>query len=150
NSTRLTAQIAAADIATAGTASVAVINHDSGQHSSAVNFFVNTTAPAPQISRLTPDAAVACGPAVALTVTGTNFVSGAVVRWNGANRPTSFVSSTQLTAQIAAADIAAASTASVVVANPDGGVSNALPFAINAPEPAPGTNPLFLPLVEKH
>ena len=70
-----------------------------------------------------------------LTVTGSNFVSGASVRWNGSARTTTFVSASQLTATIAAADIAAAGTAQVTVANPDGSVSNALSFTITAPGP---------------
>ena len=57
-------------------------------------------------------------------------MSGSVVRWNGANRTTTFVSATQLTAAITAADIAAAGSASVTVLNPGGAVSNALTFTI--------------------
>ncbi|MEK7831306.1 MAG: IPT/TIG domain-containing protein [Acidobacteriota bacterium] len=37
-----------------------------------------------------------------LTVTGTNFVNTSVVRWKGTDRLTTFVSATQLTAQIPA------------------------------------------------
>jgi len=40
---------------------------------------------------------------------GTNFVSGATVLWNGAARPTTFVSATQVTASIAAADMTSSS-----------------------------------------
>jgi Putative Ig domain/IPT/TIG domain len=73
-------------------------------------------------------------------VTGSNFVSGvsgSVVHWNGANRTTTFVSATQLTAAIPAADIAAAGTASVTVQNnpPGGPVSNALIFTITQAGP---------------
>jgi hypothetical protein len=66
-----------------------------------------------------------------------NFVSGSVVPWNGADRTTTFVSSTQLTAQISAGDIAAAGTASVTVLNPGGAVSNALSFTITQAPPPP-------------
>jgi hypothetical protein len=66
-------------------------------------------------------------------VTGSNFLSGASVQWNGSARTTTFVSASQLTATIGSADIAAAGTAQVKVANPDGSVSNALPFTITAP-----------------
>jgi len=88
--------------------------------------------PPPTLSALTPSSTPAGGSAFTLTVTGSNFVSGSVVRWNGAGRTTSFTSSTQLTAAIAAADIATPGTAQVTVANPDGAVSNALTFAIPA------------------
>ena len=86
----------------------------------------------PTLTTLSPSSAVAGGPAFTLTVNGSNFVSGSVVRWNGANRTTTFVSATQLTAAITAADIAAAGSASVTVQNPGGAVSNALTFTITA------------------
>jgi hypothetical protein len=62
-----------------------------------------------------------------------------VVRWNGADRPTTYSSATQLTVAVAAADIAAAGTAQVTVFNPapGGGTSNSLPFTIRAPAPPP-------------
>ncbi len=57
-------------------------------------------------------------PAFTLTVNGTNFVSGSTVRWNGANRTTTFVNSSQLTAAIPASDIVTSGTASITVQNP--------------------------------
>jgi uncharacterized protein (TIGR03437 family) len=90
--------------------------------------------PVPTLAGLSPSSAAAGGPAFTLTVTGNNFINGAVVRWSGADRATSFVSATQLTASITAADIAAAATVSVTVFNPapGGGASNALNFTINS------------------
>jgi uncharacterized protein (TIGR03437 family) len=72
------------------------------------------------------------GSAFTLTVTGAGFVNGATVRWNGANRTTSFVSNTQLTAQIPASDLIVPGAAGVSVFNPTpgGGASNVLSFAI--------------------
>lgn len=55
-----------------------------------------------------------------LTVNGTGFSNGATVYWNGSSRVTTFVSSAQVTAQIAAADVATATSASVTVQNPGG------------------------------
>ena len=57
-------------------------------------------------------------------------MSGSVVRWNGANRTTTFVSATQLTAAITAA-ISLQRAASVTVRNSGGAVSNALTFTIS-------------------
>ena len=85
---------------------------------------------APTLTFLSPSSAVAGGPAFTLTVNGSNFESVSVVRWNGANRTTTFVSATQLTAAIPAADVAAAGSASVTVANQGETVSNALTFTI--------------------
>ena len=75
---------------------------------------------------------MAGGPAFTLTVNGSKFMAGSVVRWNGASRPTTFVSATQLQASIGAADIAAAGTANVTVFTPapGGGASAAVPFTI--------------------
>ena len=72
------------------------------------------------------------GAAFTLTVTGTNFWSGSVVQWNGAGRPTTFVSYTQLTTAISSLDLATAGTAQVTVFNPalGGETSNALIFTI--------------------
>lgn len=81
---------------------------------------------------MSPSTATAGGPAFTLTVNGSNFVSGAVVRWNGVPRTTTFVSATQVKAAIAAADIAAAGTANVSVANPDGSLSGVVPFTVAA------------------
>ncbi len=103
--------------------------------------------PAPTISSINPDSATAGGAAFTLAVNGTNFVSGAQVRWNGLDRSTSLVSATQLTASIPASDIAAAGTATVTVLNPapGGGVSNSVGFAIGAaPQPQIQVSPTSL------
>ena len=90
------------------------------------------TVTAPVLSSLNPSAANAGGPAFTLTVNGSNFLSNSTVRWNGVNRTTTFVSSSQLTAAIPATDIATAGTASVTVVNPGGTALNALTFTISA------------------
>src|SRR6267378_255517 len=84
----------------------------------------------PAISALFPRATATGGPAFTLAVGGVNFVSSSVVRWNGSDRPTAFVSSGGVTAQIPAGDIAAAGTAAITVFNPGGGGSNSVAFSI--------------------
>ncbi|MEP7274167.1 MAG: hypothetical protein ABI882_21920, partial [Acidobacteriota bacterium] len=81
--------------------------------------------PVPTVSNISPTTTLAGGAGFQLTVNGTNFVNGAVVRWNGANRATNFVNSTQLQAQVLTSDIAVAGNATVTVFNPapGGGVS---------------------------
>ncbi len=94
--------------------------------------------PSPLVNQsLSPVSAAPGGAAFTLTVTGTGFVNGAVVDWNGSARSTRFVNSSKLTASITAADIASAATASVTAVNPSpgGGVSNVVYFPI-APETA--------------
>jgi hypothetical protein len=133
SATRVTASITAADIAAPGSASVMVWNPDFGR-SRPLTFTIGSAAPAPTLSSLTPGDATAGGPAFALDVDGRNFVSGATVLWNGAARPTTFVSATRVTASIAAADIAAPGSAQVSVRNPDLQTSNTQSFSIAAPE----------------
>jgi large repetitive protein len=90
--------------------------------------------PVPLVSLpLVPDHALPAGAAFTLTVNGTGFVSGAQVNWNGSARATQFISSSQLTAAIEAADVAVAGTASVTITNPrpGGGTSNVVFFTIS-------------------
>src|SRR4029079_11991659 len=62
-----------------------------------------------------------------------NFVNGSVVRWNGQDRQTMFVSATQLSAQITTADLQTAVIAPITVFNPTpgGGTSNAVNFTVS-------------------
>ena len=95
----------------------------------------NPQAGTPQITALAPQFVTTGGPALTLTVTGSNFVSGSKVRWNGSDRVTTFVSATQLRAIVLAADVATAGTVPVTVFNPDGSISNAMTFEIRSPQP---------------
>jgi len=94
----------------------------------------STSVQTPTITSIAPTSATAGGAGFTLTVTGTNFVNGAsTVTWNGADRPTTFVSATELTATISAADIAAAGTANVAVTTTGAASpSNTVIFTINA------------------
>jgi hypothetical protein len=67
---------------------------------------------------LTPAAVAPAGAGFTLTVHGTGFVSGSVVRWNGIARPTTFVSSSKLSAVIPATDISHATTSAITVFTP--------------------------------
>jgi hypothetical protein len=98
------------------------------------SFVVYSNVEAPQAGALTPASAEAGGAAFTLTVDGAGFVNGSVVQWNGAARPTVFVSPTRLTAGIPASDIANAGASLVTVANPGAGTSDALTFKV---EPTP-------------
>jgi Putative Ig domain len=93
-----------------------------------------TTQPSSAIhaTSLSPNAVTAGQTGFVLTVKGANFERSSVVLWNGSPRATSFVSADELTAQIVAADVASASTASVAVMNSTTQVqSNALQLTVN-------------------
>ena len=92
------------------------------------------TAVPPTITALIPSSATAGGPPFTLTVSGSGFVPGSTVHWEGAARTTTFANASQLTAAIPGSDIATPGTASVTVTNPDaGGVSNSVMFTITPP-----------------
>jgi hypothetical protein len=140
SATQIMAQIPASDISGSTTASITVTNLGPGGGTSlAQSFPVN--APLPFISGLSPPLATAGGAAFMVTVNGSNFIANSVVNWNGSPRATTFVTSSQIRAQITAANIAASSTASVTVTNPapGGGISVALPLPVNASLPSIST-----------
>jgi hypothetical protein len=87
---------------------------------------------APVLTSLSPSSVAAGSGAFTLTANGSNFTSTSVVRWNGADRATTFVSASQLRASIAAADVATAGTASVTVFTAGAGASAALAFTIGS------------------
>lgn len=87
--------------------------------------------PPPALNALSPAKVVAGGNFFRLTVDGTYFPTDSVVRINGANRFTEFISSGRLVAAIPAVDIAASGFLNVSVFSPSGGASsNALPLTV--------------------
>jgi hypothetical protein len=94
----------------------------------------------PTITSLSTMTAAAGSPTFPLNVTGSGFVTGATVLWNGSTRATTFANGTQLTATILAADLASVGTAAVAVFNPapGGGISTSLTFSIDSLPQAPG------------
>ena len=97
--------------------------------------YSGTSNPVPSLTSISPASAVAGSAAFIMNVTGTNFINGSVVNWNGSALTTTYTSSTQLSASIPAADIASAGSASVTVFTPapGGGTSSAQTFTISNP-----------------
>jgi hypothetical protein len=94
----------------------------------------------PDIQFLQPSGVVQGSAAFVLTVNGAGFSQGSVVRWNGVDRPTTFVNRSQVTAQIPAVDAEQPGTPQVTVFNPTpgGGASVARIFTISQrPNPVP-------------
>lgn len=90
------------------------------------------------LTSLSPSGGVAGGTAFTLVLKGISFPSDSIVQWNGADRPTIFESSNQLTASIPASDIAVSGTVSVTVHSQEAGgvTSNPLVFTIVNPDDA--------------
>ena len=80
----------------------------------------------PVLTTLSPSSANVGAAAQTLTINGTNFLSTSTVTYNGVAHTATFVSATQLTIPLSAADQATAGTYPVVVSNPSpgGGASN--------------------------
>ena len=85
------------------------------------------------LSAIAPTSATADGNGFVLTVNGSTFEPDTVVYWNGIGRPTTYISPTEVTAQIPASDLAGIldiQTVSVTVGEPTGPESAGAVFAI--------------------
>jgi hypothetical protein len=152
NSTSLQVALTTADIATAGTVSLAVTNPaappPAPPNGGTSNIFpypiVN---PFPVITMLTPVSVQAgATTAPALSLTGTGFTPTSLIEVNGGARATTFVSATSLMTQLTHGDIAEGAVDQIQVFNaiPGGGTSNVQVFAVN-PTPTVGL-PVILDL----
>jgi WD40-like Beta Propeller Repeat len=138
STTQLQANLAASDIAHAGTLEIAVVNPPPGGGSS-TNVAEPVVNPVPNLSALSPTALLSGSNSATLSLTGTNFVPDSVVTINGVPRTTTFGAGTLLLAALGAGDLSAAGVFQVDVTNPadggvGGGVSNPLTFAVNGNE----------------
>lgn len=130
---QLSATIPAADIAQIGTASVTVVNTISGGGGSSAAQTFTITDPVLTLSSINPDSVTAGSADLLLTLNGVGFARTSVVRWNGRDRVTTYISSSRLTAILAASDLAVAGRASITVFNPPPGAgeSSAQTFTVN-------------------
>jgi uncharacterized protein (TIGR03437 family) len=109
---------------------------------------------APHIDSFSP-ATINSGAAATVTVSGANFRADSRVRWNGADRPATFVNATSLRVALSAADLASTGRSTLIVFNPvaGGGLSNAVNVAVGPPPAFTSSgitsvaNPVAAPLV---
>jgi len=106
-----------------GRAEVVVENPDCAVNATPKHFEYTLTPPVAR--RLMPSAGPAAA-ATSVTVVGKDFQTGAVVRLNGADQPTTLLSENELTVTIPAGN---AGAVSVTVRNPDGQESAPQPYA---------------------
>ncbi len=131
DTSHLTLTLLSSDVATTATLNVTVLNPNA-QLSNSVALSVSIGGTAPTITLISPNSVVAASPGFTLSVVGTNFVSGSVVRVNGTVRATTFVDTTHLTAQIPSTDIVNAGTLNITVLNPDATVSAPAVLTVSA------------------
>lgn len=96
----------------------------------------------PNIISLSPSTVVAGTGGFTLTVIGSNFRSDSIVSFDGSDRVTTFINSTQLTAEILGADILADGSFAIVVTNPPPGCGPSNPVNLTV-TPAPPGEPAF-------
>lgn len=130
----------AATAGTGGTSQVAVaadtirVTVTNAQYTTNNRFLVTAPHGVPVANGLSPVGRLAGAGAFTLTVHGAGFTKCSVVRWDGADRATTWVSASQLTAAIPAGDVAAPGTHAVTVFTPppSGGTSAAQVFTVSA------------------
>lgn len=136
NSGQLTVAVGAAALAAAGTVPVTVFTPAPGGGSSApLPFTVKPAPPVPVLAALDIDT-VLTGNSVQVVATGSGFIPGTVLRWNGVARPSLVLSDSQITAAYTGGTPGVYQVTAFTPA-PGGGTSNALPFLVKALNPAP-------------
>ncbi len=102
--------------------------------------------PGPQVGALYPTGAAAGSSGFTLQVDGSGFTAQSAVQWNGSPTQTAYVSPTEITAQITAADIALPGNYAITVSNQISGMalSNSVNFnvagaSVNALSPGSAT-----------
>ncbi len=106
--------------------------------------------PTPALTTVSPAILPPGGAGATILLRGTNFRPDSIVRWNGADRPTTFITGSQLQASLSGADLASAGTANVTVFTPasgsgGGGSSTAFAVSIGSSNPVPSITRLDPP-----
>jgi hypothetical protein len=88
--------------------------------------------PEPVIASLSPNARAIGATGVTLQVNGTGFSSLSIIRWAGADRPTTYINNSTLRTTLASSDFVTMGTVPVSVFNPapGGGLSNSVEFTV--------------------
>jgi hypothetical protein len=105
---------------------------DPFQASASANLTEVVNNPVPAVTGMAPATLPEGSPAFTLTLTGSNFLSGATVQWNGTSLTVTQLSGTQIQATVPAALLADEGSARVTVTNPGpgGGASLAQTFTV--------------------
>ncbi|MFM7088908.1 MAG: hypothetical protein ACKOW9_05275 [Candidatus Paceibacterota bacterium] len=101
----------------------------------ALNACTDTKAnPAPVIYSMTPDTVSAGSDAMTVVVKGANLMPCSIAKWNGEDRPTTYVNPTRVLVEVRASDVLNPGQYLVTVVNPGpgGGFSNALVMTVKS------------------
>jgi len=131
SATQLSAQVAKETVANPSTQKLTVVNPDLTK-SAPLDFKVVAATTAPStVASVDPPEVPAGSKVQKITVSGSGFVNGSSVHLNDAAQVTTFVSATQLTAQLEDALLVAPATLKLKVVNDDGSESPAIDFTVS-------------------
>jgi len=138
--TQMLTTLSASDLAAARSFTVSVANPEpaagpSNQRTFTITPF--TSNPTPTLVSALDPSVPAGWPGFQLMVNGTDFVAASVLQWNGMNRATTVISSTELKAAVPADQLAFPGAAQISVINPSpgGGISSPLSIQVQAVPP---------------
>ena len=125
----LSAVVPASRLGSSGSVKVTVV---SGTRTTApLTFTIAPVASAMAIDSVSPVSATAGAASTLIVVKGSNFTTRSLVKWNNVHMPTTFVSATQLSAQVPTSNLAKAGVGAITVVT--GNVtSNAVNFVVKA------------------
>lgn len=136
SSAKLAADIPASDVAVPGVRTVTVFSGSPGGGTSGGSTLTVSSQPnpVPSLSSIVPSVVQVGSGAISLTANGAGFVVGSSVLVDGAPRTTSYLSGTQLTADLPSTDFATAGSRTITVFNPSpgGGTSGGLALAVKS------------------
>ena len=125
SASKLTAIVPTSNLAAPGTASITIFNAPPHGGTSTANVFT-INGSTPTVDLLDPASICTSTLPPTITVTGSGFVRGSIVRWNTIDLVTTFINATTLTAEVPAASMEVPHAVNIKVVNPypGGGISN--------------------------
>ena len=123
------------DVPAGATSGTIAVTTPGGVATSTGTFTVSAPVAIPTITSLTPNAQVAGGPAVTLTIAGTGFTPTSTVNFNGVSYTQTSSTATSLVVTIPASAVATAGNFAVTVTN-TAGTSNINTFTVSNPSTA--------------
>jgi hypothetical protein len=137
SSTELTATVPAALLKTPGSAKIFALQGQNQTATQPLTIVIASNIIVPTLTGITPAHILSTGTSMTMTLTGTNFTASSVVDWNTTPLVTTFISSTQLSVNIAQSlfQITGPGVQKITVVNPGttGGTSTAMNFTVVAP-----------------
>jgi trimeric autotransporter adhesin len=138
SATELTTVLPATDLASGAVLQITVSNGGAGTASdtSAIAFEVDN--PAPIITGYSPSGFLSGSTPVAVTVTGSGFVTATVIQVNGTARATTYIDATHVSVSLIANDLANPGSLALVAVNPAPGGGTSAGTSLPVANPTPG------------